>query len=214
MCCRWHCYVCMLHTHSNTDGDKLVIFSTIALYYGDTLLYYHSRILCYHLQPAPKQKGFSYNYVWYMTLHMLCLWRILKLYVTLRHYLHSELYRRSFMWSSTFFTLSFNVVSSVCMSGKVKKPAAAGIYDKAGWFSEPFMNSLVPGTLCWWVGIGSNWSIADCISGCRKAINIGQKKEPLGLKYTQLICSHTSAHYQKITCVYKHLMKISTHSGY
>ena len=47
--------------------------------------------------------------------------------------------------------------------------------------------------------------IADCISGCRKAINIGQKlaeKEPLGLKYTQLIRSHTTARRQSITCVY------------
>ena len=46
---------------------------------------------------------------------------------------------------------------------------------------------------------------ADCISGCRKAINSGQKlaeKEPLGQKYTKLIRSHTTMHYQKITCVY------------
>ena len=56
--------------------------------------------------------------------------------------------------------------------------------------------------------VGKGWQQsmdADCISGCRKAINIGQKlaeKEPLGLKYTQLIGSHTTAHYQKITCVY------------
>ena len=35
-------------------------------------------------------------------------------------------------------------------------------------------------------GVGNDLSIADCISGCRKAKNIGQKlaeKEPLGLKY-------------------------------
>ena len=30
----------MLHTHNNTDGNKLVIFSGIALYYGDTYIYY------------------------------------------------------------------------------------------------------------------------------------------------------------------------------
>ena len=47
-------------------------------------------------------------------------------------------------------------------------------------------DSLVPGTLCWWAGVGNDQLIADCISGCRKAMNIGQKlaeKEPLGLKY-------------------------------
>ena len=41
--------------------------------------------------------------------------------------------------------------------------------------------------LSWWVGVRS---IADCISGCKKAVNIGQKlaeKESLGLKCTQLI---------------------------
>ena len=49
---------------------------------------------------------------------------------------------------------------------------------------------------CWGGGGGGFATIADCISGCRKAINIGQKlaeKEPLVLKYTQLICSHTTA---------------------
>ena len=48
------------------------------------------------------------------------------------------------------------------------------------------MNSLVPSALRWWVGIGKDRLITDCISGCRKAINIGQKlaeKEPVGLKY-------------------------------
>ena len=28
----------MLRTHNNTDGNKLVIFSGIALYYGDTYI--------------------------------------------------------------------------------------------------------------------------------------------------------------------------------
>ena len=28
----------VLHTHSNTDGNKLMIFSGIALYYGDTYI--------------------------------------------------------------------------------------------------------------------------------------------------------------------------------
>ena len=55
---------------------------------------------------------------------------------------------------------------------------------------------------CWWAGVGNHRSIADCISGCRKAMNIWTEKEPLGLKYTQLIRSHSTAHYQKITCVY------------
>ena len=57
------------------------------------------------------------------------------------------------------------------------------------------------------------------ISGWRKVMNIKQKlaeKELLGLKYKQLIRSHTTARYQKITCIYyenKHSTKISTHSG-
>ena len=58
-------------------------------------------------------------------------------------------------------------------------------------------------------------SIADCISVCRKAINIGQKlveKAPLSLKYTQLIGSHTTECCQNIICVYYHHMKISTHA--
>ena len=29
----------MLHTCNNTEGNKLVIFSSIALYYGDTYIY-------------------------------------------------------------------------------------------------------------------------------------------------------------------------------
>ena len=36
-------------------------------------------------------------------------------------------------------------------------------------------DSLVPGALRWWVGVGNNQSIADYIFGCRKDINIGQK---------------------------------------
>ena len=72
--------------------------------------------------------------------------------------------------------------------------------------------------LHWWAGVGNDRSIADCISGCRKAINIGQKlaeKEPLGLKYTQLIHSHTTAHYQNYMRLLaphenKHSSKIST----
>ena len=52
------------------------------------------------------------------------------------------------------------------------------------------MDSLVPGALRWWAGVSNDQSIADWISDCRKAINVGQKiaeKEPLGLNYTQLI---------------------------
>ena len=36
----------MLHTRNNTDGNKLVIFSGIALYYGDTYIYYHTSNSC------------------------------------------------------------------------------------------------------------------------------------------------------------------------
>ena len=53
-------------------------------------------------------------------------------------------------------------------------------------------------------GVGNNQSIA-ALTGCKKATYIGQKlaeKEPLGLKYTQLIRSHTTVRYQKITSVY------------
>ena len=52
--------------------------------------------------------------------------------------------------------------------------------------SKPLINLLVPGALRWWAEVGNDWSIADYISGFRKAISIGQKlagKEPLGLKY-------------------------------
>ena len=31
VCCRWHCYL----SRNNTDGNKLMIFSGIASYYGD-----------------------------------------------------------------------------------------------------------------------------------------------------------------------------------
>ena len=47
---------------------------------------------------------------------------------------------------------------------------------------------LVPGALHWWAGVGNDQSTTGCISGCRKAINRGQKlaeKEPVGLKCTQ-----------------------------
>ena len=56
--------------------------------------------------------------------------------------------------------------------------------------------------LRWWAGAGNDRSIADRISGCRKPINIGQKsaeKQPLGLKYTQLIRSYTTVRCQNIT---------------
>ena len=35
----------VLHTHNNTDGNKLVIFSGIALYYGDTCITVFSNYL-------------------------------------------------------------------------------------------------------------------------------------------------------------------------
>ena len=37
------------------------------------------------------------------------------------------------------------------------------------------MDSFVPGTVRWWAKVGNDQSIADCVSGCRKAKNIGQK---------------------------------------
>ena len=43
---------------------------------------------------------------------------------------------------------------------------------------------LVPSALHWWAGVGNDRLIADCIYGCRKAINIEQKlaeKKPLFL---------------------------------
>ena len=51
---------------------------------------------------------------------------------------------------------------------------------------KPLTDLLYPSA--WSVGVGNDRSIADCISGCRKAINIGQKlaakKKTLGLKHT------------------------------
>ena len=35
----------VLHTHNNTDGNKLVIFSGVALYYGDTCITMFSNYL-------------------------------------------------------------------------------------------------------------------------------------------------------------------------
>ena len=45
---------------------------------------------------------------------------------------------------------------------------------KASWYRElakKLTDSLVPGALRWWSGVGNDRSIAVCISGCRKAIN-------------------------------------------
>ena len=68
---------------------------------------------------------------------------------------------------------------------------------------------LVPGALHWWAGVGNDRLIGDCISGCRKAIHIGQKlaeKDPLRTKKrkrTKEERTHpTTARFQKITCVY------------
>ena len=39
ICCHWHCYSCCpLPTTNNTDTNKLVIVSGVALYYGDNYL--------------------------------------------------------------------------------------------------------------------------------------------------------------------------------
>ena len=35
----------VLHTHNNTDGNKLVIFSGVVLYYGDTCITIFSNYL-------------------------------------------------------------------------------------------------------------------------------------------------------------------------
>ena len=44
----------VLHTHNNTDGNKLMIFSGIASYYGDNL-YIKSRIFYYKSCENPYQ---------------------------------------------------------------------------------------------------------------------------------------------------------------
>ena len=84
---------------------------------------------------------------------------------------------------------------------------------------ETLTDSLVPGASHWWVGVGndqsisdciSDWwvgvgndrSISDCISGWKSYKQKIAIKESLGLNYTQLIRSHRTARYQKITCVY------------
>ena len=41
----------VLQTHNNTDGNKFVIFSSIALYYGDTILTWHYAPFVY--KPSP-----------------------------------------------------------------------------------------------------------------------------------------------------------------
>ena len=40
---------------------------------------------------------------------------------------------------------------------------------------KPLTNSLVPSALTWWAEVGNIWRITDCISGFRKATNIGQE---------------------------------------
>ena len=64
------------------------------------------------------------------------------------------------------------------------------------------MDSLVPGALHWWAGVSNDQSIADWISDCRKAINVGQKiaeKEPK--LYTANLIPHNCT-IPEITCVY------------
>jgi len=39
----------VLRTRNNTDGNKLVIFSGIALYYGDNYIIYWKLLLYWHL---------------------------------------------------------------------------------------------------------------------------------------------------------------------
>ena len=62
---------------------------------------------------------------------------------------------------------------------------------------KPLTDSLVPGALRWGAGGDNDRSIADCISGCRKAINFGWKLteiETLGLKiYTANSFPHNYA---------------------
>ena len=51
---------------------------------------------------------------------------------------------------------------------------------KATWLNlqelaKPLMDLLVQDSLHWWARVGNDRLIADGISGCREAINIGQK---------------------------------------
>ena len=72
-------------------------------------------------------------------------------------------------------------------------------------------------------GVGNDRSIADCISGCREAINFGQKiagKEPLGLNCTHAgnLFPHNCALPEYYICLLaphenKHPLKVSTYSG-
>ena len=41
----------VLHTCNNTNGNKLVIFSSIALYYGDTYIFIHEKEPGYKATP-------------------------------------------------------------------------------------------------------------------------------------------------------------------
>ena len=70
-----------------------------------------------------------------------------------------------------------------------------------------------------WERVGNDQSIADYISGHRKAINIGQKlaeKETLGLKCitANLFSCTLQENYMCLLAPYesKHPLKISTHS--
>ena len=45
----------MLHTRNNTDGNELVIFSGIALYYGDNYIFFDGTCLPQHA--ARKHSG-------------------------------------------------------------------------------------------------------------------------------------------------------------
>ena len=53
----------VLHTHNNTDNNKLVIFSSIALYYGDTYI-----LLSHSNRVGFKQGYITYSWVLYCTL--------------------------------------------------------------------------------------------------------------------------------------------------
>ena len=61
VCCCWHCY--FLHTRYNTDDNKLMIFPCIALYYGDTYIWFLSEAAMYfmHTQSRTRPLWFLLN---------------------------------------------------------------------------------------------------------------------------------------------------------
>ena len=94
----------MLHTRNNTDGNKLMIFSSIALYYGDT--YLGTRVMNIHLLP---------------TLHCLT------------HVLRGGRHTVGVTWTVGLGLISFISSASVTAAGLKPKLEISWTVDGPGW---------------------------------------------------------------------------------